>query len=394
MFSFRGSWALASAPILFAVILPPARADEQRTRAAITKLLDVGWGISSQARAAADLQYEEVQLAAGSDPRSLNAAWLVLMQQRRYDDARKRLDEHLAQEPDDLEALRAKTWILAVQRNFPAAMHGIDKLSELIAKNPPQSDIERTIHDETVGFLGRLLGYFGGPAAEAINQEERKVLERKLLERLDSAGKTAFEDARNGVLSKFITMTDDSADAQEKAVAAATAEKQKTLAELQSDREQAAARSKELDSRKNKAQDEFRDELDQIAKQDQPLVQDLARLNARASVLNTDLAAYSVSIGRLQQLASGEKDPARRQQYLLEADQLSLLAARIDADLIGINRLAQGVQGQRAALAARQAQAKANAASQVQRIDRELTDLAKRDKRNDGIEKRAVPPPA
>src|SRR4029450_1376891 len=63
MFSFRGSWALARAPILLAAILPPARAAEERTRAEITKLLDVGWGITSQARAAADLQYEEVERA-------------------------------------------------------------------------------------------------------------------------------------------------------------------------------------------------------------------------------------------------------------------------------------------------------------------------------------------
>jgi hypothetical protein len=392
MLSLRGKRALASALVLVTGLCIPVQADEQQSRAAIAKLLDVGWGVTAQARDAADLQYEEVLRAAGRNPRALTASWLVLMQQRRYEEARKRLEEHLALAPDDLTALRAKTWILAVQKNYSAAMHSADKLSELVAAMPLQSDSDRAAQDESIGFLGRLLGFFGGPAAEAINQEERKALERKLLDRLDETRKAVFEDARNGVLSKFISMTDDSADAHEKAIAAAAADKKKTLAELQSDREQTAARSKELDSRKNKARDELRDELDQIARQDQPLVQDLARLGARANVLNADLAAYSVSIGRLQQLAAAEKDPVRKQQYLLEADQVSLLAAQADANLIGVNRLAQGVQAQRAALAARQQQAQNNASSQVKRIDNELGDLAKRDKRNDGLEKRAVRP--
>ena len=67
-------------------------------------------------------------------------------------------------------------------------------------------------------FLGRLLGYFGGPAAELIDQDERKGrLEKGLLDRLDVSARPLFEDARNGVLSKYIEMTDESADARERA---------------------------------------------------------------------------------------------------------------------------------------------------------------------------------
>jgi hypothetical protein len=48
------------------------------------------------------------------------------------------------------------------------------------------------------------------------------------------------------------------------------------------------------------------------------------------------------------------------------------------------------VQAQRAGLANRQAQTQANSASQVERIDQELGNIAKREKRNEGIEKRAI----
>ena len=122
-------------------------------------------------------------------------------------------------------------------------------------------------------------------------------------------------------------------------------------------------------------------------------MQELARLDARATVLNRDLFAYQADIDRWERLAASEKDPVRRQQYLFEADRLVVIANRIDADLAGVNRLARNVQSQRAALAVRAQQAQASAAGQAQRIDREMTDLAKRDKRADGIEKRAGRPP-
>jgi hypothetical protein len=388
-------WRLARATIallaLIILLAPVARADEAQTKAAIAKLLEVGWGVTPQARAAADLQYQEVLRVAGGDPRALKASWLVLMQQRRFEDARKRLDEYLAARPDDLEAVRAKTWVLAISKNYPGAMLSADRLSGQLAAKPAEGGADsRTEEDELIGFLGRMLGYLGGPVADSVSQEDRKAIEKKLLGRLDESRRAVFEDARNGVLDRFIEMSDDSAEAQDRAVAAARAQKEKTLAELAADREEAAARAKELDERRKKAREEFQKELDKIARQDQPLREELARLTTRASNLTNDLLVYASEISRLQQLAASEMDPGRRQFLLLEADRLGLYAGRIEADLLGVNQLAQSVQAQRAGLANRQAQTQANSASQVERIDQELGDIAKREKRNEGIEKRAI----
>src|SRR5438309_6707566 len=90
--------------------------------AAIAKLLDVGWAATPQARAAADAQVEEVGRLAATDPRAIEASWLVLMQQRRYDEANHRVDQHLAKAPNDLTALRAKTWLLILTKNYQAGM--------------------------------------------------------------------------------------------------------------------------------------------------------------------------------------------------------------------------------------------------------------------------------
>lgn len=387
----RAKWLLGSG-MLFFLALGSARGGD--ASAAIAKLLDVGWSITPQARADADLQYDEVRRLAGADPRALEASWLVLMQQRRFEEALKRLDEHLAKKPDDLASLRAKTWIQTVLKNYAAAFLSADRLSTLIASHPTTTEADRAAHDEMIGFLGRLIGYFGGPAADSINQDERKALEKKLLDRLDASQRPLLEDARNSVLSRFIEMTDESATARVRAAATAKAEKEKTLAELQTDKEQLDAREKDLEDHRAKLNSEFRAELDEIAKQDQPLVQQQVQFTSRASLLNTDLLNTSAQITTLQQLAAQEKNATRQQQYYSQINSLSILVGRIEADLFSVNRLLRGVQSQRSGLAARRTQAQANTSNQVDRIDRELADLGKRERRNEGLEKRATRPTA
>jgi chromosome segregation ATPase len=285
-------------------------------------------------------------------------------------------------------------WLHTILKNYPAAMLSADGLSLALADRPLDSEQRRAEHEETVGFLGRLLGFLGGPAAESVTQDERKALEKKLLARLGASHQAQFENARNGVLARYIELTGESADSRDRAVAAQQAEREKTLAELQADRAQLERQSQALEERREKIQDELRSELAEIAAKDQPLVRDLSQLDARANLLSADLVSYSLQIARLQQLAAAEKDSARRQQYLFEAESLSLITARIDADLYSVNRQSRALQQQRAALSARQAQARSAAANQVQRLERELGDLAKRDRRNDGIEKRASRPAA
>ena len=380
-------WLLASAAMLCASV---AAADDRS--ASIVKLLEVGWSITPQARAAADLQYDEMRRVAGSDPRGLTAGWLVLMQQRRFDDAQKRLDEHLAKSPDDLSAQRAKTWVQAVLKNYTGALLSADRLSAWLAAHPPQTETEQAAQDEAISFLGRLAGYFGGPAADLINQDDRKAFEKKCLDRLDESKRTVFEDARNGVLSKYIEMTEDSADAKERAAAAAKSEREKSLADLQTEQAKLDARVKELEESREKLQSELKSELDSLAKQDLPLVQQQAQLATRANLLNNDRLNYSSQIVGLQQLANQEKNQSLKQQYFNQINSLSLIAGRIEADISGINRLVQGIQTQRNGLVARQNQAQNIAAGQNERINRELADIARRERRNDGLEKRANRP--
>lgn len=361
--------------------------------AAIAKLLEIGWTGNLQSRAAADAYYQEVVLqVADGDPRALKASWLVLMQQRRFDEALKRIDQHLAEEPESEEAQRAKAWNAAILKNYAASMLAADKLSLRLQEFPPITEGDRAAYEENVAFLGRLYGFFGGPAAENVNQDQRKTAEKQVVARIDEAFRPVFEEARDGVLKKYIELTDDKLVERDRAVETAETEKARTLDDVAAEREQIASREAELAERRAKLQAELKDEFDELEKQDQPLAQELARLEIRANALRRDLVAYQIDIDRLRSLAAGEEDPNRRQQYLFEADRLSLVASRIDSDLFAVNRLGRNVQQQRAALVVQGQQAQANAAAQVARLDNELKDLAKRDKRAGGVEKRAARP--
>jgi hypothetical protein len=396
MFATGRSWLMASSLAvsvgLFSVAIQPAGADEVREREAIAKLLTVGWAATPKARAAADAQYDEVRRLAGATPAALEASLLVLLQQRRFDEAARRADELLAKSPTDLTAQRAKIWIVTVGKNYSAAMLAADKLSQQLANDPPRAEDEQAIHDELHSFLGRIFGFLGGPIADNVNQDERKASERRIVDRITETRRIKFEQARDGVVAKFLDLTGDQDEERQRVIDQTATAREKTLKELESEKEAIAGRVKELDGRKDKLQSELRDELAEIAKDDQPLVQELARLDARARALNRDLLGYESEIGRLQSLVAGEKDPNRRFQLQLEIDRLSLAASRLESDLLSVRRLADGVGAQRAALLARQRKAQSAADEQADRIDKETSNLAKRDRVNDAIEKRVNKP--
>jgi hypothetical protein len=384
----RGLWAACG---LALVCWGSVRA-ETAAGTAIAKLLEVGWSIAPQARVAADLQWSEVQRLAGSDVRAIEASWLVLMQQRRFDEALKRLDEHLAKSPDDFDALRAKAWVQTVLKNYAVAFVTADRLSVLLSKNRPTTEEGEVEHEEAIAFLGRLIGFYGGPAADLINQEERKSREKKWLDRLDESNKVVFEDARNGVLARYIDMTDESANAKERAIATAKAEKDKSLAELQIEGGKLDEKAKELEEKRNKLNSEFKAEMDAISRQDQPLFAQQSQLATQASALETNLITLSAQISALQQLATNERNEALQQQYFAQLNSLSILASRTDADLFAVNRSLGNVQAQRNGLQTRRVQVQASAAAQVNRLDRELAEIGQRERRNEAMEKRANRP--
>jgi hypothetical protein len=387
-----GAWIACIVLLCGGGLLTAAHADDAEATAAIAKLLEVGWNTTPQARLDTNAQYMEVLKVAGSDPRVPRAAALVLLQQRRYDVVAKQLDLLLEHDPADLEAWRAKVWLATLLKNFPEALLAADKLGQNLPEEAEVTTEAEIAAREYIAFLGRIFGYISGPMVDAANQEPRKIAEKRLLARLSPARQDEFRRARDGVLQRFIEMSDEKQDHQEQVKVAAEAEKERVLAGVEATREANAHRLEELKEQRDKLRSELKAELDEIAKADQPLVGQLAQLSAQSAAGNRTLFNLNNEIALLQNQLSREKDPNLRAILLSQLDGVNFQVARVQGNLNGINRLAVGVTAQRRILFQRQQQANANYGGQLSGLDKEYQDLEKKEKRADADERRAGRP--
>jgi DNA repair exonuclease SbcCD ATPase subunit len=380
---------LACALAVLLAVPCAARGDSKAAWPALTKMLEVGWGTSSQAKNAGDEQVRAALAASGRAPQTLYAVAVVLIKQGRYAEAQKLIDEVVRADATHLPALRARVWLATMVKNYSATMLAAEDLADALPEKESANEDDESALREHVAFLGRIYGFLGGPASALVRLSERKAAERKLAERFSKARLAVFEEARDAVLQKYAELTDAKDAKTDAAKEAAEDAKAKTLEELAAQRQERADRLKELKERSDKLKGELKAELADVAKQDQPLVAELTRLERRSAAVNRELFRIQAEINAIQNLLDSERDATRRQLYISDLERLSTIGARYDADLTAINRLAAGVQSQRAVLAARKQQAEADFASQFDRINKESSEIAKREKRGDAMERRA-----
>jgi len=384
-------WSIFGAAALVLMAGQIAIADDADTRRAIRRLLDVGWSTSPSARSAADVAFAEESVAIAGDLRALEAWTLILLQQRRYEEASKRVDQWLAKDPDNWFALRARVWLWTLLKNYPAAMVSAEKLADQISAADPSTATEEE-RQEYVDFLGRIYGYLGGPATANVGQEDRRSSEKRVLAKLGEQWGEAFTESRDGVLQRHLEFTDSRSDEREKARDAEAAEREKTLSEIEGEREKMKSRAGEIQEERNRLRDELTSEVNELQKQERPLAQQFAQLDAQAAGANRELSNLSVQIQRLEFDAEREKDPVIRNRLLREADRLQVLAARIDRDLRVIERQAAAIQQERNVLASKLREVQNNYGGQIAGLDRELQGFSKREKRLAGEEARAKKP--
>lgn len=369
-----------------------ATANEPALKAGITRMLTTGWSVTPTARAAADAAYVEMQAFAAGDERLLTASVLVLLQQRRYEEAGKRIDELLAADSDNIFALRAKCWLAATLKNHGAAMITAEELRAALPAETTQNAASEASTREHLAFLGRLCGYLAGPLGDAVDQGDRKLLEKTILTGLGDERTKVFEEARDGVTQKFFELTDSKVDEEKKNVTERKNEADQTLQDVETARKEIDARVKELETSATKLQKELNDEMAEIARLDRPLLAELTRIQARGNAARNDLAAYQLQIDQINAQLARERDPNIRAAMRRDIDQLSFLATRVAGDLATLGRQAQAVEVQRAALAQRLTQAQGNFGGQIERINTELVSLGKKEKRASIEEKKAKRP--
>lgn len=368
------------------------QANEVVLKAGINRMLQEGWNVTPTARAAADAQYIELSALAPGDPRLLTASALVLLQQRRYEEAGKRLDELLAQDEDNLLALRAKCWLAATLKSYGSALVVAEKLRAALPAESTQDPAGDVVAGDHLAFLGRICGFLSGPVADQVDQVARKQLEKTILTGLSEGRKRIFEEARDSVSQKYFELTDTKLDTEKQNTEDRKVEAEQKLQDVEATRKEIEERVNELEARGNKLQKELNDELAEIAKLDRPLQVELARLQARADLISRDVGSYQIQIDRLSLQLAREENPNIRAAIRRDIDTLSFQANRVAGELAAVNRQGQNVQSQRAALAVRAQQTQNNFGGQLDRINKELVSLGKKERRADYEEKKAKKP--
>lgn len=368
----------------------PLLAQEDKAAAHVARLLDVGWGTTTSFRAAADAQSEELFAAAGRQPSALYAAALVQIKQRRYAEASKLVDEVLARDEENLPAWRAKVWLLTVLKNYEAAMVAADSLSKLLSKEETTLADEETRQRIYVAFLGRVYGFLGGPAQANVNIDGRKESEKAVVSRLSENRLAAFEEARDGVLQKFVELTDAKETVKGKAKDQADADREKTLAEIAEQRDVNKEKVKELQAKVEKAKQEYQKEAETVQKADAPLQTRLDALSTQATSVRMQLFSIDSQIAVVQAQLAATRDQNLRNILFLELNRLSTLEGTTQAELLNFSRQAASVQQQRSSLAVRLQRADAELSGKLGQIDDELNSIAKKERRAEVAEKRAV----
>lgn len=378
--------------VVLAAISLPALADDAALKAGISRILQDGWNVTPTARAAADAQYNELQSLGRGDSRLLTASALVLMQQRRYDEAAKRLDELLAQDDDNLFALRAKCWLATTLKSYGSAIVVAEKLRAALPAENTQDQAGNAVAEEQLAFLGRICGFLAGPVADQVDQTSRKQLERTILAGLSAERKQVFEEARDGVSQKFFELTDTKLDTEKQNAEERKLEAEQKLQDVEATRKEIDERVKDLEERGAKLQNELNSELADVAKRDAPLAAEFNRLQARADLIGRNVSSYQIQIDGLQLRLTRERDPNIRAAIQRDIDNLAFQANRVANELNGVERQGANVASQRAALAARAQQAQNSFGGQIDRINKELVSLGKKEKRADAEEKKAKKP--
>jgi chromosome segregation ATPase len=172
------------------------------------------------------------------------------------------------------------------------------------------------------------------------------------------------------IVDQFALLATAKDDAQVQEIALKERQKRERIAELANDEVAIAARKDELKEAVTKVESDIAAENATYTKNDQPLIDQLSRLNAQAAGVDAELANVSGDIGALRVRLARERDPVVRGLILSDIDRLNLLFNRLDADLVALSRRADGIKAQRAALAVRHQQAQAGFARRPARIQR------------------------
>jgi hypothetical protein len=366
-----------------ALFFSAARADEATAKQAIAQLLQVGWEDSFRALEPAQEQFERAKTASPRDPRAPLAFALVQIKHGRHSEAAQLLNDVLALDREHVPAREARIWIEVLLKRYPRALVQIDELAALLPTKdePSVTDATKARHRETARYLGRLFGFFEGPAEKQVNAERVADAKQKLLARLSPDNREAFDAGRKAVsdrFAEFFLMRE-----QTKANEAASQKKsqEETAKRLNDDKNAVASDKKVVADQAAQTREQLDRFLSDIDKKIAPLDKEYALLAAQGVALRERMIDQDREIGRLLQLSDTTQDRVLAARYRLDADRVSEVRSRTAADYRLLEAQAGRVRVQLAALLGERDAAVARYNAEARRLGKEQVKIAQTEKR-------------
>ncbi|MFO0819679.1 MAG: hypothetical protein U1A77_17155 [Pirellulales bacterium] len=371
-------WAIPAANVASA---PPSRND-------VDRLLELAWDAAPDKRAEAENYFAQLAESTNRDSHVLYAQALAKIKQRRYADALKLIDELVELEPKNVEYARGRVWLLVLLRKPEQGLVALGKLAgQLPAASEPAGDGEDS-HLDLLRFAGRVHGFLEGPGADWMAESARENYRRKLVDSLPESRKTAFLEGRDEVVDRWLGQKDDQQSTRDKVKRDQEQQRDERLSDLDKQREQDERRAADLNSERTRLRSELNDQMADFQRQERPLIDQISRLDAQATVVRRDITVVSSDIARLEGLLLRERDPILRDQYRRDISRLDAIASRQQATLAGLVRQGNSLAAQRADIQRRAAQVQQSMGRQLDGVDKEQSDAQKRTKAADNEERR------
>jgi hypothetical protein len=329
MFASLRSLAVLSA----AFLLPVAAAgDDTRLAVKLSQLMEAGWKPSPTGVARAQEHFDEASKLAPADARVPYAMALVMLQNRKYDDAVGWLEETLAADSRNVPARRALVWTHVLTKQYPEALANMRLLAAQLSPErvPPLGQEEQESH---AAFLGRVMGFLTGPAAGSITADRLAATEREIQKSLAPAALSALNEGRKQTLATFSQMQADLAQTREQAKADQAREHALLERKAKDDRAQVTESRDALNEKAKASKARYDAEEAQTLPMLNQLRDQLVRLQARYKTQFDELQSLNFEIDVTLDEAAREHDPGRVARLRLQADRLRGRARTVQQDL-------------------------------------------------------------
>ncbi len=360
-------------------------------RAVVERLFDVGWDSSFSARDALDREFNGLSPVAQMEPRIQYAHALTLIKQGRQREAKDVVDALVKTYEESITPLKTRIWLAVLINEHGPALADMEKLGVLLSKLP-KATAERDEYLAAARTLGLLFGYLEGPCGETVPATTRTGHQKRIQEHLDGPLEDAFREGQRGAILAYLDLQRQYEAKEEEAKKESERVRADEKKRIEAERVQLGEQRKQIKENVARRRDELQSELDSLAASESPLVQEQAAADRIRDAALRELTDVVDDIDFLARRLARERDPVIRARLRREIRRLEQIADEYRVDVLEAERQIALAQSEIDGLRRRGAQMRSSMSDQLDRAERDIRNIEKREKRLDADEKKLAKP--